>query len=75
MRFQELGSDFAPLRVIDVGCGPGAGLSAAAHVWPSIVDLVGVDSSPGMLGAAEIMLSPPDDNDKFDGEVSLIGPI
>lgn len=50
---------FRPQRVIDFGCGPGAGLTAAAQTWPeSVVECVGVDSSLGMLAAAEVLLAP-----------------
>ena len=62
MHVQGLGLRYAPARAIDFGCGPGAGLSAATQVWASLVDLVGVDSSPGMLRAAEILNSAPDDH-------------
>jgi ribosomal protein RSM22 (predicted rRNA methylase) len=56
----ELGGEFTPSKAIDFGCGPGAGLVAAAQMWPeSLVDLVGVDSSMGMLETADVLLSPP----------------
>lgn len=56
---RELGPGFAPTKVLDFGCGPGAGLAAAAQVWESSVcDIIGVDNSSSMLAIAEILLGP-----------------
>ena len=64
---EVLGESYAPHRVIDFGCGPGAGLAAAAQIWPdSVQELVGVDTSAGMRVAADILLAPDE-----DGELSL----
>lgn len=56
---EVLGASYAPRRVLDLGCGPGSGLAAAAQIWPdSVSELVGVDTSVGMRVAADILLAP-----------------
>ena len=56
---EVLGESYAPRRVIDLGCGPGSGLVAAAQIWPgSVRELVGVDTSAAMRGAADVLLAP-----------------
>ena len=71
---EMLGEDFAPRRVIDFGCGPGAGLAAARQLWSgSVTECVGVDASLGMQGAAEVLLAPDLDDDPtplLDGSAS-----
>lgn len=44
---------FAPLRLLDVGAGPGSGLWAAAEVWPTLVEATALEREPAMaeLGA------------------------
>lgn len=42
----------APRRVLDVGCGTGYLLRLLARQWPQASDLIGVDPSPAMIGAA-----------------------
>jgi SAM-dependent methyltransferase len=56
---EALGESYAPRRVLDLGCGPGSGLAAAAQIWPgSVRELVGVDASAAMRVAADILLAP-----------------
>ena len=69
-------------RLLDVGCGTGAFLDAAAGAWPGL-ELFGVDLSAGMLERARARLSPdvalavadvqrlPFDDAQFDVAVSL----
>ena len=42
----------APRRVVDLGCGPGHLTAALADRWPD-AEVVGVDSSPEMIEAAQ----------------------
>jgi trans-aconitate 2-methyltransferase len=47
-----LGPDYAPSRIIDLGCGPGNSTSILAARFPHAGSLTGVDSSPAMLTKA-----------------------
>lgn len=51
-RLDEERPDFAPKRVLDVGCGLGAGSYAAATVWPSIAEIALIDRSALFLNLA-----------------------
>jgi trans-aconitate 2-methyltransferase len=51
-----LGSDYAPSRIIDLGCGPGNSTSILAARFPHAASLTGVDSSPAMLTKARSTL-------------------
>jgi trans-aconitate 2-methyltransferase len=42
----------APRRIIDLGCGPGNSTAVVARRWPGAA-LVGLDSSPAMIAAAQ----------------------
>jgi len=63
--------DFAPTRIIDLGCGPGTAGAAAIDVWGGggkvsgkagqVAKYVGVDMSRAMLDAAKVMLTQPED--------------
>jgi trans-aconitate 2-methyltransferase len=43
-----------PLRIIDLGCGPGNSAEAIAQRWPDAA-ITGLDSSPSMIDAARAM--------------------
>ena len=43
-----------PRRVVDLGCGPGTLTAALARRWPT-ADVVGIDSSPEMIGEANAL--------------------
>jgi trans-aconitate 2-methyltransferase len=51
-----LGHDYAPSRIIDLGCGPGNSTSILAARFPHAASLTGVDSSPAMLTKARSTL-------------------
>lgn len=51
-RLDEERPEFAPKRVLDVGCGLGAGSYAAATVWPSIAEIALIDRSALFLNLA-----------------------
>ena len=46
-----------PGYVVDLGCGPGNLTAALAERWPG-ADVVGVDNSPEMIGAARAEAGP-----------------
>jgi trans-aconitate 2-methyltransferase len=48
----------APELVVDLGCGPGTLTQVLAERWPS-ARVLGVDSSPEMVAAAEPLAQPP----------------
>lgn len=50
-RLFERAGGLAPARILDVGCGTGELLVAAARRWPG-AELAGVDLSPAMLAKA-----------------------
>ena len=43
-----------PRRVVDLGCGPGTLTAALARRWPT-ANVVGIDSSPEMIGEANVL--------------------
>src|SRR3970282_486359 len=51
-RLDEERPEFAPKRVLDVGCGLGAGSYAAVTVWPSIAEIALIDRSALFLNLA-----------------------
>jgi ribosomal protein RSM22 (predicted rRNA methylase) len=51
-RLEEERLDFAPQRMLDVGCGLGAGSYAAATLWPSIAEITLLDRSALFLRLA-----------------------
>ncbi|MFZ3180308.1 MAG: small ribosomal subunit Rsm22 family protein [Methylocystis silviterrae] len=51
-RLDEERPEFAPKRMLDVGCGLGAGSYAAATVWPSIAEIALIDRSALFLNLA-----------------------
>lgn len=46
-----------PVRVVDLGCGPGTLTGLLAQRWPG-ADVLGVDSSPEMIAAAQGVRGP-----------------
>lgn len=44
--------DLSPRRIVDLGCGPGHGLGWLSRRWPR-AEVLGVDSSPEMVAAAQ----------------------
>lgn len=52
-----LGPDYAPARIIDLGCGPGNSTALLAARFPG-ARITGVDSSPAMLARAREALPP-----------------
>ena len=40
---------WVPRTVLDLGAGPGAGLWAAAELWPSLARAIALDAAPAML--------------------------
>src|SRR2546429_335763 len=46
-----------PGYVVDLGCGPGNLTAALSERWPG-ADVVGVDNSPEMIGAAQAEAAP-----------------
>ncbi|HEY8124284.1 MAG TPA: small ribosomal subunit Rsm22 family protein [Methylocystis sp.] len=55
-RLDEQSPDFAPKRMLDVGCGLGAAACAAATVWPGIAEIVLLDRSALFLGLATALV-------------------
>ncbi|MGD9544824.1 MAG: small ribosomal subunit Rsm22 family protein [Methylocystis sp.] len=51
-RLEEERPDFAPKRVLDVGCGLGAASCAAAAVWPDVAEITLLDRSALFLKLA-----------------------
>jgi len=51
-RLREERPDFAPRRMLDVGCGLGAASYAAGEVWPTIAEIALVDRSALFLDIA-----------------------
>ncbi len=51
-RLREESPDFAPTRMLDVGCGLGAAAFAAATVWPSVAEIALLDRSALFLRLA-----------------------
>ncbi|TLG79244.1 small ribosomal subunit Rsm22 family protein [Methylocystis sp. B8] len=51
-RLEEESPDFAPKRMLDVGCGLGAGACAASTVWPGIAEITLLDHSALFLRLA-----------------------
>ncbi len=49
----RIGAD-APRRVVDLGCGPGTLTALLADRWPAAT-IEGIDSSPEMIAAAEML--------------------
>lgn len=49
----EQRSGWSPRSMVDLGAGLGAGLWAAAHVWPEIECLTAVDLEPAMIVAGQ----------------------
>ena len=43
-----------PLRIIDLGCGPGNSAEALTQRWPDAA-IIGLDSSPAMIETARVM--------------------
>lgn len=55
-RLEEECPDFAPSRMLDVGCGLGAAACAAATLWPSVAEIALLDrSAPFLRLAAGLM--------------------
>ena len=52
-RFSAENPAFAPKRVLDLGCGLGAGAFAALEVWPNIAEVVLLDRSREFLVLAK----------------------
>lgn len=58
---RELREDWAPRTVLDLGAGLGAGLWAAAAVWPEVERITAVDVQPSMIALGrELAASSPD---------------
>ncbi|ULO23887.1 small ribosomal subunit Rsm22 family protein [Methylocystis sp. SB2] len=51
-RLDEQNPEFAPKRMLDVGCGLGAASCAAATVWPNIAEITLLDRSALFLNLA-----------------------
>ncbi|MBG0797184.1 methyltransferase domain-containing protein [Methylocystis sp. L43] len=51
-RLDEQSPEFAPQRMLDVGCGLGAASCAAATVWPNIAEITLLDRSALFLNLA-----------------------
>lgn len=49
---RRMAPDFAPGRLLDAGCGPGAASWAAAEAWPGLSAVAWVDASAPFLGLA-----------------------
>jgi ribosomal protein RSM22 (predicted rRNA methylase) len=49
---RRMAPGFAPARVLDAGCGPGAASWAAAEAWPGLRAVTWVDASAPFLGLA-----------------------
>ncbi|MGZ9409267.1 MAG: small ribosomal subunit Rsm22 family protein, partial [Methylocystis sp.] len=55
-RLDEQSPEFAPKRMLDVGCGLGAASCAAATVWPSIAEITLLDRSALFLNLAAALV-------------------
>ncbi len=55
-RLNEQSPEFAPKRMLDVGCGLGAASWAAATVWPSIAEITLLDRSTLVLNLATALV-------------------
>lgn len=53
----RLAPSFAPMRLLDVGSGPGSGSWAAREAWATLRDITWLDASPTFLGLAERLAS------------------
>jgi ribosomal protein RSM22 (predicted rRNA methylase) len=61
---QARAPQFAPRRLLDVGCGPGTGSWAAREAWPGLSDIAWLDASPPFLALARRLAA-----DVFTAEV------
>ncbi|KQW30954.1 methyltransferase type 11 [Rhizobium sp. Root274] len=50
---EEVAPDFAPTSLIDLGCGPGTALWAAADTWPSLASAEMIEASGAIRGVGE----------------------
>ena len=55
-RLEEECPDFAPNRMLDVGCGLGAAACAAATLWPSVAAIALLDRSPLLMRLAASLM-------------------